>query len=110
MRKVSIQDFENLRFCVQMLSERVERFSPLALESVENMNRRIVRLENEVALDKRMLTSQEAADYLGVSREQLYQLIRTGKLPFVKPNRKMFFNKERLDEWVSENSHVIKGI
>lgn len=110
MRKVSPQDFENLSFKVQMLTERLDRFSPMSLESVENMNRRIIRLEDEIAVSKRILSSQEAAEYLGISRPQLYQLIRSSQLPYSKPRHKMFFDKNLLDNWIAENSFINQGL
>lgn len=53
---------------------------------------------------KKILTLNEAANYLGVSRSNLYQLIHRRAIPHYKPNGKMiYFNKLELDKWVQRN-------
>lgn len=67
--------------------------------------------------DKALLTEEEAADYLSMSKEQLYYLLAYEEeqrqkmnvydtysfIPFVKIDNVKYFNKEQLDEWVRYN-------
>lgn len=51
-----------------------------------------------------MLTLEEAAKHLGVSKNYLYQLIHRRAIPHYKPNGKMvYFNKLELDKWLQRN-------
>ncbi len=51
--------------------------------------------------DKVFLTSQEAAEYLGMKMGGLYELTKKKKIPFHKPSgRKLLFKRDELDAWV----------
>ncbi len=53
---------------------------------------------------KTMLTLEEAAKHMGVSKSNLYQLIHRRAIPFYKPNGKMvYFNRLELDKWLQRN-------
>ncbi len=106
MRKITQQDVSDLSFRVQMLLEKVEQLAPVYVESFQQLNKRLIRLEDVITVEKRILTSQEAAEYLGISRNLLYQLIKYNNLPYNKPKRKMLFDKDKLDEWISSNSQI----
>lgn len=71
---------------------------------VDSLMKRVDELEDE--LMKNVMTATEASKYLGISRNQLYYLIKTYNLPFFKPYRKFMFERRNLDEWVRENSRT----
>ena len=53
---------------------------------------------------KKMLTVEEAARHMGVSKSNLYQLIHRRAIPHYKPNGKMvYFNRLELDKWLQRN-------
>ena len=53
----------------------------------------------------KVLTLDQAAEYLGYKKAYIYQLTSAGVLPFHKPNgKKMFFEREKLEEWMLGNS------
>lgn len=58
---------------------------------------------------KRVLTTDEAAEYLHVSKQHLYQLTSKGAIPFSRPlvngkvSRYMYFDRLALDEWLLSN-------
>lgn len=55
-------------------------------------------------MTKKMLTLEEAARYLSVSKSNLYQLIHRRAIPHYKPNGKMvYFNRLELDKWLQRN-------
>lgn len=72
---------------------------------VESLMERVDKLEDGSV--KNVLSSSEAADYLGVSQKKLYSLIQRNGLPFFKPSRKLLFERRNLDDWVRENVHTI---
>ena len=58
-----------------------------------------------VALNsKEVLTADEAARYMGVSKSYLYKLTMQKKLPFSKPLGKVcYFNRQELEAWLMSN-------
>jgi len=54
--------------------------------------------------EKEVLTSTEAARYMGVSLSQLYKLTMNRVIPHYKPNGKMcYFNRRELEAWLMSN-------
>lgn len=53
-------------------------------------------------IEKTLMTSQEAADYLGIKRSYLYKMTMRRVIPYFKPGGKIiFFAKEDLDQWLT---------
>ena len=57
---------------------------------------------------KRLLTMEQAAEYLGRSKESLQHLVSSGKLPTVRSDRRVFLDVRDLDEWIEANK--VRGI
>jgi len=65
------------------------------LESIEKM------LKEQSLLKKEVLTSREAAIYLGLSLSYLYELVSLKKIPAYKPNGgKLYFKRKELYNWM----------
>ena len=48
-----------------------------------------------------LLTTVEAAEYLGMKKSYLHKLMMKKEIPFYKPNGKLcFFDKDELDQWL----------
>ena len=52
---------------------------------------------------KRLLTVEEAATYLGRTKEAVQHLLAAGKLPIVKSDRRVFLDVRDLDVWIEQN-------
>ena len=53
---------------------------------------------------KEVLTTDEAASYMGVSKAYLYKLTMGKKIPHYKPMGKMvYFNRQELEQWLQAN-------
>lgn len=48
------------------------------------------------------LSVKEAAIYIGVSKDLIYQLVKEYKLPHLKLGRRILFRKNTLDTWMLE--------
>jgi excisionase family DNA binding protein len=48
------------------------------------------------------LNVEEAAVYLGRTKEAVQHLIAAGKLPVVKPDRRVFLDIRDLDQWIEQ--------
>jgi excisionase family DNA binding protein len=59
---------------------------------------------NIINCTKEVLTSEEAARYLGISKSYLYKLTMQQKIPHYKPLGKMcYFNRSELEQWLQSN-------
>ena len=54
----------------------------------------------------RLLTMDEASEYLGISKLTLYGWVSARKLGFIKVGRLVKFRQEHLDRWIDQ--HTVK--
>lgn len=52
---------------------------------------------------KRLYTIEEAAVYIGRTKQAVRELIYDGKIPIVHPDRRMHLDKHDLDKWIEKN-------
>lgn len=65
---------------------------------------------NTIYTTKEVLTSQEAAKYMGVSMSYLYKLTMRKEIPHYKPMGKVcYFNRKELEEWLQRNRNATDG-
>jgi len=50
-----------------------------------------------------LLNLDEACDYLNITQSTMYKYTSSRKIPFYKPNKKIFFEKSDLDYWIRSN-------
>lgn len=59
---------------------------------------------NIINTTKEVLTSDEAARYMGISKSYLYKLTMNATIPCYKPMGKMvYFNRKELEAWLQSN-------
>lgn len=59
---------------------------------------------NTIFCTKEVLTSEEAARYMGISRSYLYKLTMNQQIPHYKPMGKMcYFNRVEVEKWLQSN-------
>lgn len=60
--------------------------------------------ENAAYIFKEILTLDEAARYMGITKNHLYKLTMYRKIPHYKPGGKMcYFRRADLDGWMTSN-------
>ena len=60
--------------------------------------------DNTLFCTKEVLTSEEAARYMGISKSYLYKLTMRQQIPHYKPMGKMcYFNRAELEAWLQNN-------
>lgn len=55
-----------------------------------------------------VLTIEELADYLKISKSTLYKLAQSGVLPGIKVGRHWRFHREAVDEWLKSHADQLK--
>ena len=74
------------------------------LLKVESFEHRIEVLENTLSVAKEVLTLEEAALFMGISKRSLYKLPHRHELPFFRPNGTLiYFEKAELLKWMRQN-------
>lgn len=69
------------------------------------IEQKLERIESLLINNKRVLTISEASIYTGYKVKYLHKLTSANKIPYSKPNNgAIFFDKERLDEWLLSKS------
>ena len=58
---------------------------------------------NSNTKEKRVLDSEEAAQYLGISYWLIRKLVREKKIPYYKIESKTLFTKEILDKYIQDS-------
>ena len=60
--------------------------------------------EKTIFCTKEVLTSEEVARYIGVSRSYLYKLTMRREIPHYKPMGKIcYFNRQEVEQWLQSN-------
>ena len=61
------------------------------------------KLSQEPSRLPRLLTIDQAAVYLGRTREAIQHLASSGKVPTVRADRRVFLDRLDLDKWIEDN-------
>ena len=54
----------------------------------------------------RLLTVEQAAVYIGRSKEAVQHMVSSGKMPTVRADRRVFVDVEDLDGWIREHKQA----
>lgn len=61
-------------------------------------------IDNTLFCNKDVLTAEETARYMGISKSYLYKLTMRKEIPHYKPMGKMcYFNRAEVEEWLQSN-------
>ena len=67
-------------------------------------------MKNEIKTDRPFLTVKEAAEFLGLAVQTIYQKSHNREIPHYKPsNKNIYFKKSDLLEYVLNESNLIKS-
>ncbi|MBN6889938.1 excisionase family DNA binding protein [Cytobacillus horneckiae] len=53
-------------------------------------------------MKRKTLTAQEIAEYIGVSIDTIYTMVREKQIPHVRVRRRIFFSIETIDSWMRD--------
>lgn len=73
------------------------------METIE-IEKRLESIEKMLLSQKNVLTFDEAAGFIGISKSHLYKLTMVNALPFYRPRGKMiYFERVELENWLLQN-------
>lgn len=83
--------FENLPKAVNQLSQKIDSIQKLLIENSE------LQPQNQ---PERLMTVDEAADFLTLSKPTIYSKCSRGELPYMKRGKRLYFSLTELNEYL----------
>lgn len=110
-QKTSQKFFSDVRKLIEeeKMAELIMKFEEVQLffgkfNDIHEISKHLSYIMSQIYLHKEFLTMNDAADYLGLSKSQLYQLTSNKLIPYYKPGGKnIFFRIEDLNDYVKQN-------
>lgn len=109
MSKKSHYFVPRIRFLVfqDMLETYKNSSENVPSRKVDDLIQRISVLEDVLCAAKEVLTLEEAAVFMGISRSTLYKMTHNNVIPFYRPNGKLiYFEKSELLAWMRKNRAI----
>ena len=73
----------------------------LLTKQVADLTRKLDAIKNVLCQAKEILTLEEAAIFLGISKSCLYKMTHNQVVPFFKPNNELvYFERSELIKWI----------
>jgi excisionase family DNA binding protein len=73
------------------------------MSEIQDLSRKLDRIEQlTIISSKKVLDLSEAAMFTGYSESHIYNLTSKKAIPHYKKNRKLFFKKDELEDWMLE--------
>ena len=57
----------------------------------------------------RLMTAQETAKLLGVSKHRIYQMAKKGLIPYCRLGRQVKFDRKQIEEWLAKGGTALPG-
>jgi excisionase family DNA binding protein len=70
------------------------------VEKVEGLEVLLLNLQPQNETEQKMLNIQEAAAFLNITVAALYSLVSRKDIPVNKPGKRLYFDKNELNEWI----------
>jgi len=100
---------ESSGLAIRTIIERDQSESPGEIPELENIIENCLRrvLEEKPDLlvkepEKEILSIEEAANLLGISKQTIYQHVHNRKIPHSKRGRRLFFRRSELNDWIDK--------
>ena len=105
----------------QYVAERVVEYTDALIVALDSSQKELLRPEGKTADDggqrkkgrmndetasntKEVMTTEEVAEYMGVSKGTIYKLTMTRQVPYYKPTDRMcYFKRSELEAWLLSN-------
>ncbi|WP_299007939.1 helix-turn-helix domain-containing protein [uncultured Tenacibaculum sp.] len=82
----------------EIINERLRNIENL----LENIYSNIGRNETNIITSK-IMDIEQLSDYLGLSKSHIYKLTSTHSIPHSKRGKRLYFDKETINNWVLEH-------
>ncbi|WP_341833392.1 excisionase family DNA-binding protein [Paenibacillus typhae] len=106
MREYDLLRIQLLKTLVQMEEQllvgvRKEKFQSDTVADSSDANSAAQQAELQM---KAVFSVLELSDYLGVSSDCIYTMVRENQIPFVRVRRRILFYRDSINSWIHANS------
>lgn len=82
--------------------EQLPEMVALLLEKIERLENLLTGNKGDGIAGKEMLTTIEAAEYMGVSKSWLYKMTMQGDLPTYRPGgKRIYLKRSEINDWMA---------
>ncbi|MEK4324689.1 excisionase family DNA-binding protein [Paenibacillus sp. FSL R7-0312] len=111
MSEYEILRIQLLKTLVQMEEQLLvgvgkEKFQSDTVADGSDVNSAAQQVELQM---KPVFSVTELSDYLGVSSDCIYTMVRENQIPFVRVRRRILFYRDSINSWIHTNTpHILK--
>jgi excisionase family DNA binding protein len=99
----SFKEKERIKiYSPEEVKDFLSKVSPASIVSEKGI------VSGQILKEKQLLDTKEAAQYLGISRNTLYEWVIQNKIPYIKVGRLVKFRKEDLEAWLKRRTQEEK--
>lgn len=73
------------------------------LEKLQKQDERLKNMENLLSLSKSVLNIDEVSNLTGLSKSTIYKFTHSGKIPFYKQAKHLYFDRIEVENWLKSN-------
>lgn len=73
------------------------------MTTLDDINKRLDRIEKKTGLEKNVLTLEEAAAFTGYSTRYMRLLVQRRELPSYRRGNRLFFDRLEVEKWMTAN-------
>jgi excisionase family DNA binding protein len=102
-KSFTLRERERIRFCLPgRIKDFLQGSAPAAIVSENGV------VSGQITKQKQLLDTNEAAQYLGIRKNTLYEWILQRKIPYVKVGRLVKFREEELKAWLDKRTQEVQ--
>ena len=104
-KSFTMRERERIRFCLPSeVKDFLYRVTPQGIVSEKGV------VSGRIPKEKQLMDTNEASEFLGISKNTLYEWVVQNKVPYIKVGRLVKFRKSDLEEWLKKRTRDEKKI
>ncbi|WP_342564226.1 helix-turn-helix domain-containing protein [Paenibacillus sp. FSL R7-0345] len=105
MKEYELLRIQLLKTLVQMEEKLigVEKKKLQFYDTVESRDENLIFRQNSPQ-QQAIMSVSELSEYLGVSTDCIYTMVRENQIPFIRVRRRILFARESINEWIHINT------
>jgi excisionase family DNA binding protein len=98
-KSFTARERERIRFCLPSeVRDFLYRVTPQGIVSEKGV------VSARISKEKQLMDTNEASEFLGISKNTLYEWVVQNKVPYIKVGRLVKFRKGDLEEWLKKRT------